>query len=81
MNTKLFTDLTHAVTRYDRAQAKGKRYNLNALGIYLRRCDEVVERVAEGENLQSVLEDCFNDRLFDRVAIYLRDCGHPVEVR
>lgn len=77
----LATDLAHAVTRHDRAQAKGKRYNPNALGIYLGRCNEVVERVAEGEDLQTVLEDCFNDRLLDHVVSYLRECGHAVEVR
>jgi hypothetical protein len=74
----LLADLRHAVTRYDRAQARGKRYNPNALGIYLGRCEEVAERVAAGESLQPVLQDAFCDRLLDRVLISLREQGYPV---
>jgi hypothetical protein len=76
----LLTDLTHAVTRYDRAQARGRSYNRNALALYLGRCDEVAAAVARGEPLQAALAAAFSDRLLDRVTIYLRGLGYPVAV-
>lgn len=71
-------DLAHAVTRYDRAQARGRSYNRHALGIYLGRCEDVEARVAAGEPLQAALEAEFSDRLLDRVVDYLRERGYPV---
>lgn len=74
-------DLNHAVTRYDRAQARGRSYNPNALALYLARVDEVVDAYLRGATVQAAIDAAFSDRLLDRVLIALRDAGWPVAPR
>ena len=60
---QLERDLTHALTRYDRAQSTRKGYNHYALGIYLGRVDDVLARVAHGKSVADALRANYNDRL------------------
>jgi hypothetical protein len=77
-------DLSHAVTRYDRAQeakaAKNRRayHNPNALAIYLGRVHEIAERVERGANLGAEINRELTDRLLDYVIKYMRGRGHAV---
>lgn len=59
--------LEHAVTAWDRKQSARKGYNHYALGIYLRRVDEVMEDVEAGMPMEQALRRGFNDRLLDHL--------------
>lgn len=65
--------LTHAVTRYDRAEAakaaRNRRayYNPYALGIYLGRVDDIMADLEKGSTLEDAVAAAFNDRLRDHV--------------
>lgn len=73
--------LTHAVTRHDRAQARGRYYNPNALGLYLARVDEVVADYRRGMTVQAAVEAGFSDRLLDRILLHMQREGWPVAPR
>ena len=62
--------LSHALTRFDRLEEakaienpKRNSHNVYALGIYLRRLDDVMEEIEAGSSLARALYDNFNDRL------------------
>jgi len=59
--------LAHVVTRYDRKRYGKRGYNPYALGLYLKRSDEVAEQVAKGADLEAAIRSGFNDRLRDHV--------------
>jgi hypothetical protein len=70
---QLSAELAHCVTRYDRMQQeKAERnpkfyYNEYALGIYLGRCENVIDSVSKGESLEAAITSGFNDRLRDHI--------------
>jgi len=65
----LTRQLEHAVTQFDRMQEHVHRinpkryYNQYALGIYLRRVDDVVQAVNKGANLKDTLSLAYNGAL------------------
>lgn len=72
-------DLEHAVTRYDRQQennARNRSYNPNALGIYLRRVDDIIADVEAGMEWKEAVTRGFTDRLRDYVLSYMINHGH-----
>ena len=64
----LHADLTHCLTRYDRAQQNKRGYNVYALGQYLMRGAEVVQEVESGATLGDALRNAFNGPLLAYVA-------------
>lgn len=70
---QLRNHLSHAITRYDRAQATKRHYNVYALGIYLQRVDDVVDMLNETVTLETALRGQFCDRLRDHM---LQACGY-----
>lgn len=59
--------LDQALIRYDRLQSTRRHYNPHALGIYLRRADDVAVAVAAGGDLRAEVVAAFTDRLRDFV--------------
>ena len=57
--------LDQALVRYDRLQSGKRHYNPYALGIYLRRADEVRADYVKGTPLAEALTRGFTDRLRD----------------
>jgi hypothetical protein len=55
--------LGHAVTRYDRKQAKRKDYNIYALGLYLLACDRVQVSIADGLTPLEAIQEHFTGKL------------------
>jgi hypothetical protein len=51
--------LAHAVTAYDRRQATRAHYNVNALGIYLGRAEEVAAAIDAGAAPADAIRDGF----------------------
>jgi primosomal protein N'' len=77
--------LEHVVTEFDqdmerKAKKNPKRFHYNqyALGLYLMRLDEVVERIEKGEDTRKVLLNCFNDRLLSAL---LKSFGLPLQTK
>ncbi len=64
---RIARELTHVLTQWDRKQSSRKDYNRYALGIYLGRVDDVVERLARGESMMQAFRANFNDRLLQHV--------------
>lgn len=78
MGISIRDDLSHAVTQYDRAQLNKRNYNVYALGLYLRRVDEIVFDIAEGETLGACIRAGFSGSLQSYVLKYMRKSGHLV---
>lgn len=55
--------LAHYLTQYDIRQQRSRYYNPFALGIYLDRAEKVSKAVEAGTNLETALEQNFNDRI------------------
>ncbi len=84
MARNLYSDLAHALTRYDREQEawakRGKRryHNPYALGIYLQRAEEVTAEVTQGTNLGDALREAFERELLEQVTRYLVGLGYEI---
>lgn len=56
-------DLSHAVTRFDRAQQNRRNYNIYALGMYLQRVDDTITAINDGRDPKDVLSRSYNGAL------------------
>ena len=63
----ILAELTHAVTRYDRRQSRGARYNPYALGQYLMRVDEIVADIEAGADMRQAICAAFSGSLLNSV--------------
>ena len=59
----LRSELSHAVTRFDRKQEMKRFHNRYALAQYLMACDRAMESMATGERLIDALYSQFNGAL------------------
>jgi hypothetical protein len=74
--TTTLNDLSHAVTRYDRAQMNKRHYNHYALALYLQACDRVIECMKGGMSLKDSISKCFTGSLETSVLRYMKKIGY-----
>jgi hypothetical protein len=55
--------LTHAFTQYDERQSKGTRYNPYALGLYLKRIEDVLADIERGAPVREAIIAAFSGSL------------------
>lgn len=75
---ELKQQLIHAVTAYDRRQAKRQGHNPYALGICLERVDEIMTDIEHGADPRLAIIAGFSDRLRDHV---LRSLDYPIATK
>ena len=59
----LHSQLDHILTQWDIKQSAKRGYNPNALFIYLRQAERIVEAVDQGVTISDAIDKHFNDRL------------------
>jgi len=59
----LHSQLDHILTQWDIKQSTKRGYNPNALFIYLRQAERIVEAVDQGATISDAIDEHFCDRL------------------